>query len=235
VRFEDRSEFVQWGSFDFEAPIKRLVRRNLHRRSGLALRCDASLLPSIARLAVKKRVELLWHLETQFEYLGLSKAAGLSRAFYGAPIGAVEGPLRYSRTLIDGIRTPGSPKQLTMQFLEGLSVPRYLELKKLTNAQSASKHYVNQLLDAFHLWCAESCDAAVFLTTDYKLIGLAAKSPLKSQSLRLLTPRSLIRYLAMEGRLSAWDMLEAFGAFSYRFTRTFLEGPSDLHFFEDAA
>lgn len=226
---------LQWGSLDVEAPIKRLVKRNLHRRSSLAVRCDASLLPSIARLAVKKRVELVWHLETQLEYLGLRKATGVSRAFYGAPIGAVEGPLRYSRTLIDGSRTRGSPKELTIQFLEGLSFPRYLELKKLTNAQSASKHYVNQLLDAFHLWCAESCDAAVFLTTDYKLIGLAAQSPLKSHSLRLLTPSGLLRWLAVEGCLSVWDILEVVGSLSYHFTRTFLERPADVRLFEDAA
>jgi len=235
MRFEARKQRLQWGSLDYEVPIKHLVKRHLHHRSSSALRCDASLLLGIAGLALKKKVELVWHLETQLEYLGLRKATGVSSAFYGAPIGVIQGPVRYSRTLIDGSGTLGAPEQLTVQFLEAINVSRYLELKRLTNAQPASKHYVNQLLDAFHIWCAESSNSAVFLTTDYTLIRLAAKSPSKPQSLRLLTPRGLMLSLAMERRLTVWEMLEALGSFSYRLTTSFWERPVDVNLFGDVA
>jgi hypothetical protein len=49
----------------------------------------------------------------------------------------------------------------------------------------------NQLLDAFHIWCAEFAGCSYFLTLDFKLMRVLSKSKAKTQ-LRLVRPSELL-------------------------------------------
>ena len=72
--------------------------------------------------------------------------------------------------------------------------PRFTELAKMTGAyQGASKPLnLNQALDAYHIWCAESAEIDYFLTMDYKLQKVVGRSKFEP-SVKVVTPDQLLR------------------------------------------
>ena len=68
------------------------------------------------------------------------------------------------------------PELEQFRFLGSLRHPRFLALQKMTGAyQGPGKLNRNQLLDAFHLWCAEHNHCSFFLTLDFKLLKVLRK------------------------------------------------------------
>ena len=100
-----------------------------------------------------------------------------SGRFYNTPLETVEAPVQYGRVMIGaGI----NQEQEQFSFLPSLKHPRFVELQKMTGAyQGAGKLNRNQLLDAFHLWCAEHNYCSFFLTLDFKLLRVLQKSKRK--------------------------------------------------------
>jgi len=65
---------------------------------------------------------------------------------------------------------------MQFRFLSSLKNKKFIELQKLTGAdQGTGKLNRNQLLDAFHLWCAEYNGCDYFLTFDFKLMRVVGK------------------------------------------------------------
>ena len=82
-----------------------------------------------------------------------------------------------------------------LHFLSSLSNSRFLELQKATGAYQGDKpRNRNQLLDAFHFWCAEHNECDFFLTLDFKLIRVFSLSRTTS-TVRLIRPSELLTEL----------------------------------------
>ena len=88
-------------------------------------------------------------------------------------------------------------KDAQFQFLSSLKNRRFLELQKITGAyQGEGKLNRNQLLDAFHFWCAEFNSCAFFLTLDFKLIRMLNSARVKHASPTLaVRPSELMQKL----------------------------------------
>jgi hypothetical protein len=86
--------------------------------------------------------------------------------FFDASVRNLDAPIPVDRIMVDGSGSYGSPDDLTRMFLESIKHPRFIELRRITGVAKHSSQYVNQLLDAFYIWCAEHNKAFALLTTD---------------------------------------------------------------------
>jgi hypothetical protein len=156
------------------------------------IKAEATLLPALAELGQQGLVRYCIHTETVFESWGLPKMRGnTTGVFYGAPIERAASPIQYSRVMIDGYK---DPREMQYQFISGIKHERLSELQRITGAyQGARKPNRNQLLDAFHLWCAEHNGCDFFLTLDFKLINVVLRS--HQQTVRLAKPSELLIYV----------------------------------------
>jgi hypothetical protein len=100
----------------------------------------------------------------------------------------VEPPIRYSRVLYGG---PGGFEDAEFKFIESLADDRLLELRRACGAEQGKTVNRNQLLDAFHLWCAEHNGCEYFLSLDFKLGRVTAASKAKL-SCRIVRPSELL-------------------------------------------
>jgi hypothetical protein len=136
------------------------------------LRAQIDLLPEVVRRARVGDIELVWNIETQLEFFEIYLYPGGGTSELLDAVKVIEGPIKYDRAI-----TPMSPlsgetsRSLRTDFLRGLDCPRFLELQRACGAFQGD-HGVNenQLVDAFHIWCAEAADASHFLTTDFRLV-----------------------------------------------------------------
>ena len=182
-----------WGGQPVSAQLHQSVRRHQHSSLKWRQRSDAARLPFIAQQSCLSRIELGWHRETAWERLGLPRTVGVP-PFFNATVRSLDAPIAVERIMVDGSGLCGSPDVLTRRFLESIKHGRFMELRKITGAVPHSSRYVNQLLDAFYLWCAEHNEAYALLTTDYKLKRLVAVSRRRA-SVPVLTPRDLVSRL----------------------------------------
>jgi len=82
--------------------------------------------------------------------------------------------VKYCRILYGG---PDDFRQAQLDFLSSLKDKRFLELQRITGAyQGIGKVNRNQLLDAFHLSCAEHNGCDFFLSLDFKLAKIIEKA-----------------------------------------------------------
>jgi hypothetical protein len=82
--------------------------------------------------------------------------------------------VQYSRILYGGSE---GWEEGQYRFLCSLDHPRFRQLQRITGAyQGAQSANRNQLLDAFHLWCAEHNGSDYFLTLDFKLARVIEKA-----------------------------------------------------------
>ena len=110
--------------------------------------------------------------------------------FYGAPVEQVEAPVKYGRVIIGGNQ---DAKEMQFNFLSRLNHKRFTELQKLTGAyQGPGKLNRNQLLDAFHIWCAEHNECEFFLTLDFKLIRIVTNNRSYNSTVKLVRPSELL-------------------------------------------
>lgn len=190
TRFQARPTRVNWGGKGIELLVHDVVQTNPNLGIlNKTLRVEADLLPSLAELGRQGAVEYIMQLEAKLESWGLRNMDSDRGDYYGTPIRFVEGPFKYSRT-VGGAGIEVVDRQF--EFLKSIDHPRFAELQRMTGAyQGANEMNRNQLLDAFHLWCAEHAGAEFFLTLDFKLIKVVARSPSKSV-VRLVRPSELV-------------------------------------------
>lgn len=140
------------------------------------LKAEVELLPKVAALAKQGLVTFAINIETHIEVLGIPDLDSRTGFFYGAAKEFVEAPVRYGRVLFGA---PESAMKAQVNFLEALTQSRFLELRRVCGAQQGTVVNRNQLLDAFHLWCAEHNECEYFLSLDFKLARIIERSKVK--------------------------------------------------------
>jgi len=154
---------------------------------------EAELLPQVADLGKAGLVMFLIGIETQVEMSGLPNLDSTTGDFYGVLREVVPAPIQYGRILYGGNEDwfDGQYK-----FIWSIKDDRFLQLQRITGAhplkgQSKPVHR-NQVLDAFHLWCAEHNAADFFLSLDFKLARVIEKSKIKPM-VRVVRPSELLK------------------------------------------
>jgi hypothetical protein len=180
-RLRPRQQVINWGGKEFEVTVHDFVHVNPNDSiDNPELKAEAALLPSLAEAGKTGVVNYVIQVETLFESWGIPKMDSETGKFYDAPCEYVEAPIKYSRTLVGA---GFDARDMQFRFLSSVKSKRFLELQKITGAyQGPGKLNRNQLLDAFHLWCAEHKRCDYFLTLDFKLI-----KALRKQKGRLLS------------------------------------------------
>jgi hypothetical protein len=173
-RYRPRTQKINWGGHAFETTVNDLVYINPNESiKNPELKVETELLPILAEAGKAGIIKFVIQLEALIESWGIPKMKSETGTFYDAPYEYIEAPVKYSRTIAGGSL---HPKEMQFRFLSSLKHKRFFELQKLTGAyQGIGKLNRNQLLDAFHLWCAEYNGCDYFLTLDFKLIRVIGK------------------------------------------------------------
>lgn len=190
-RYRPRTQKINWGGREYETTVNDPVYVNPNDSiANPDLKAEVELLPALAEAGKAGLVKYVIQIETLFESWGLRKMKSEAGTFYDAPYEHVEAPVKYSRVLAG---TGFNPKEMQFEFLSSIRDERFLELQKLTGAyQGAAKLNRNQLLDAFHIWCAEYNGCSYFLTLDFKLVKVAGKQKGRFMS-EVIKPSELMR------------------------------------------
>jgi hypothetical protein len=174
-RFVPRERKVKWGGQS--KPVTVYTPRTVNPNDGIQdskLKAEAELLPQVAALSSAGLAIFQISIETIVETNGLPDMDSKTGYFYDAGREIVKPPVRYSRAIYGGT---DDWKEDQYEFLRSLDHKRFLELQKVTGAyQGEGKVHRNQRLDAFHLWCAEHNGSDFFLSLDFKLARVIARS-----------------------------------------------------------
>jgi len=195
-RLRPRKRVIDWGHTKSEMIIHDFIYSNPnHRIKDSRHRREADLLEDVAECVKHGAIKAVMQVEAEFESWGLPNMLGGGR-FYGAEIDFVEAPIKYERILLGaGL----DPDRLRMSFLTGIDHPRFLQLQKITGAfQGDGRYCQNQLLDAFHVWCAEHNKCDYFLTLDYCLIRVVTAHKHHPPSTKLVCPSELLKALSLD-------------------------------------
>jgi hypothetical protein len=153
---------------------------------------EAKLLPQIAALAHEGAIELVIQNETLVELSGLPRSSG--KLFFGAPVKHVSAPFEYGRIVFS---SSGDSEKLQYDFLARIRDSRFIALQKACGAyQGELPPPRNQLLDAFHVWCAEASHCTHFLTCDMSLVGYVHRQKRHVPAVRVILPSQLLAALA---------------------------------------
>jgi hypothetical protein len=136
------------------------------------LKTEIDLISEVAQLARAGDIELIWHFETWWEFAGIDllPGGGTSELLDAGVTMVVKGPIQYSRPLTPlSLLSSDTCRSLMIDFLKRITHPRFQQLQRACGAFQGDHVNENQLVDAFHIWCAEAADASHFLTTDFKL------------------------------------------------------------------
>lgn len=217
IRGFTRQKTVMWGEDRATIPLVQFRTVWLPAKPGAQAE-DAALLPILAHLAIQNRIELLWHLDGALEFAGLPKTDSPQGRLFGAPITWAKDPGPWGRTIAGAGK---SMKEHQLDFLRSHRDPRFLALQVAVGVKAGSNHADNQLLDAWHLWCAERAEADYFLTCDYKLIRHLDGHRRTQPNVSVVTPRQLLADLVQSRRVGVLDILRALGTELWlRFRRT---------------
>jgi hypothetical protein len=187
-RLLPRKQVLDWGGTIHEVTIHDFVKINPNNFiKNPDLKSEADLLPKLAEMGKFGRIKYVINMETIFESWGIPKMDSETGRFFGAPYETVTAPIEYSRVCF---RFDLDPSEMQFKFISSIRHKRFDELQKMTGAyQGKGKLARNQLLDAFHLWCAEHNECDYFLTMDFKLIKMLSN---KLQSLKVVKPSDLL-------------------------------------------
>jgi len=189
-RLLPRNQRINWGGRVHEITVYESVYINPNLSiKNPGLKAEAELLPKLAESGKLGQVSFVIQTETLVESWGLPKMDSTTGRFYGAPYQTVEAPIEYGRVVFGG---PSDFKVLQFDFLVKLKSRRFLELQRFTGAYQGDRgQNRNQLLDAFHLWCAEYNRCDYFLTLDFKLIRML-RSRESAVRVRVVRPSELL-------------------------------------------
>lgn len=158
------------------------------------LRQEIDCLDEVAAMARNGRIILLTSDEAMIEFLINEKIPNNRVSpFDGIPIEYVEQPATCSRILggVPGLSGETVVEQ-QIRFFESLEDKRFLQIQRACGAYQGSTISGKQIRDAFHLWCAEICDASHFLTTDLKLVRLVRNYKAAPLRLKVVRPSELL-------------------------------------------
>jgi len=194
TRLRPRTKVLKWGDLEFEGVVHDFVTVNPNDKIiNPELRTEVNILPELAEFGKEGKVKYIIQTETLLESWGIPNMDSRSGKFYGAPIDYAKAPIQYERVLVGGFE---GPQEMQFDFLAGIKNKRFEKLQKITGAyQGPGKLNRNQLLDAFHIWCAEYNKCNFFLTLDLKLIKVINKGGANRLSTRLIRPSELLAEL----------------------------------------
>lgn len=193
-RYVARQQRIQWGPLAIDVTVHDDTVVNPNERiQNSELKTEADLLFPLAELGKAGTVRYIWTVESLCELWGLPNLDSQTEAFYGAPVAMADAPFYYQRA-VGGIGIDSAAER--MRFLLSINSKRFFELQKATGAyQGELPPNKNQMLDAFHMWCAEHNRCDYFLTLDFSLIRVLGRSPLRT-SVRVVKPSELLRELS---------------------------------------
>lgn len=173
-RLSPRKQTINWGGRVHEVTVHDFVRVNPNDLiDNPELKAEAELLPTLAEAGKHGEVKYVIQMETLCESWGIPKMDSETGKFYGASLEDAEAPIKYSRVLLGSNH---DVRKMQFSFLSSIKNRRFMELQKMTGAyQGLGKLNRNQLLDAFHIWCAEHNRCDYFLTLDFRLINVLRK------------------------------------------------------------
>lgn len=217
LMFVPQDQTVTWGTEEVTRPVYRPMYWNQNTsylRTKPARFVDTVLLRFIAALAKQGKIRLVMHHEVQWELMGVKHAYGSGALFYKAPIAFVEGPVETSGILLDG-----SGRDYQYEHLCSIDHARFSQLQRWTGAWQGPNNPLNrnQLLDAFHIWCAEHSNSDYFLTHDDGLIREMSKGSERRTPVNIITPTDLSHALIRHYPWQAWTFLKVI--FQARFGR----------------
>lgn len=194
-RFHPREQTVKWGDLTFEATVHDIIRVNPNDPiDNPELKAEAELLPTLAEVGKRGEVKYVIQMETLLESWGLPKMDSETGKFYGAPIESVEAPIKYSRVVF-GLNYKA--RDMQFDFLSSIKHDRFLKLQKITGAyQGPGKLIRRQLLDAFHIWCAEHNRCDYFLTLDFNLVK-ESRRPNRHLLVEVVKPSELVEKIGI--------------------------------------
>jgi hypothetical protein len=195
LRVISRETLVDWGETK-QAVTQAYDLVTVNPNEGITnnpeLKREAELLPHVAALVGSGRVDFLINIETQMEIWGLPNLDSETGRLYGAARRVVEAPVAYNRIMFGG---NAGYKEEQFNFLRSLQHDRFLELQRVTGAyQGEAEINRNQLVDAFHLWCAEHNACDFFLSLDFKLARVIETSKNKPK-VPIVRPSQLLAAL----------------------------------------
>lgn len=194
-RWKPRQQRGTWAGMPFEITVHDMEVVNPNDRlRNQRLRREASLLPRVAELAKMGALSCVSTLEGLVEEMGLPKMDSQTGRFFGAPVEVAKPPIAYQRIIISPL---DDSRDLQGEFLKSITHPRFLELQKITGGyQGVRKYNLNQMIDAFLLWCAESAGSDFFLTLDFKMVDLMLRIRKGRYNVRVVTPSELLREIS---------------------------------------
>lgn len=183
--FKEKSSNLKWGDKVIENKIYELTNKN----KNIEKLTDKELLNNIKKIENifdNKLLEFYMNLETKIEVMRiLSKVNNLN-----IKINDAKAPIIYSRTLFS---YKEEDKKLQIDFLKNIHNQRFLDIQKVVGAYQGKKEInENQLLDAWHLWCAEYNKCDYFLTIDCKLKRIIDNSKNFFMDVKVVTPKILL-------------------------------------------
>jgi len=196
LRVFPREQTVTWGNRTVTTTVDDFGYLNPNERIlNTDLKAEAGLLQKVANMAKSGRLILMVQSETQLETWGLPNMDSEDGPMYGAPVVDGDAPIHYARIVAGGGE---SADDYQLDFLRSLRDSRFLELQRATGAyQGAGRLNSNQLLDAFHLWCAEHNHCDYFLTLDFKLQRVLKRSSMEL-SVSVVRPSELLQAAGLE-------------------------------------
>ena len=167
-RFRPRHQTITWGDIVQEVTVQDFIEVDPNEKiQNRELKKEAELLTELSETGKEGALRYCIQGEALLESGGIPNMDSRSGKFYGAPVEQVEAPVKYGRVILGGNQ---DAKEMQFNFLSGVNHTRFTELQKLTGAyQGPGKLNRNQLLDAFHIWCAEHNECDFFLTLDFKI------------------------------------------------------------------
>lgn len=190
LRLRPRQKEINWGGRIFEETIHDFINVNPNDSiTNPELKQETELLTELAEAGKNEQVKYVIQTETLIESWGLPKMDSTTGIFYNTPFLTVDAPIRYSRVICGGLE---HSKERQFAFLSSIKEKRFTELQKITGAYQGSRGLnQSQLLDAFHLWCAEHNRCDYFLTLDFKLIRVL-KQTKKPLHVKVVMPSELL-------------------------------------------
>lgn len=191
-RYVPYEQEILWGGSKQRLVVHQMESRNPNDNiRNEELKREVDLLEDVAKLGDAGRLEFLTHAEVHFESWSMPNLDSKRGLFYGANVGLVEDPIQYSRTIMGGRH---SLRESQYAFLSSIEHPRFIEIQKVVGAYQGEMNSPsrNQLLDAFHLWCAENGKCDYFLTLDLKLIKLIRFKANNCLAVKAIKPSELL-------------------------------------------
>lgn len=181
---------IVWGANTLTLDVYRPATVLPNEKLADTSKTETKLLPQIAEMANRKQIEILLSHEVMFEFWHLPNTDGQGGRFYGAPITWVNAPIQYSRLL--------GKKEYTISFLKNINHNRFKQLQVACGAYQGENINENQLIDAFHIWCAEAANTDYFLTCEKKLINQILHHKKYPPKVKVILPSTLIKEIGKE-------------------------------------